>query len=170
MLARYGCRTMLRDEAAKDPRKISFFREEWPFQDERILINHHIHSHCQWPRQAWHTNVSYYRRMHSNRVISPECATLPEDVSFLRDSAACVHHSLPEILKIIKDPRRLYAFVPTGVCTLQNHAEKTPAAFPQQFIVCGAAFLSRDFSGTSQSSEQGNRSGAVFPRFSFPTS
>ena len=42
MLARHGCRTMLRDEAAKDPRKISFFREEWPFQDERILINHHI--------------------------------------------------------------------------------------------------------------------------------
>ena len=25
MLARHGCRTMLRDEAAKDPRKISFF-------------------------------------------------------------------------------------------------------------------------------------------------
>ena len=25
MLARYGCRTILRDEAAKDPRKISFF-------------------------------------------------------------------------------------------------------------------------------------------------
>ena len=43
MLARHGCRTMLRDEAAKDPRKISFFREEWPFQDERILINHHIY-------------------------------------------------------------------------------------------------------------------------------
>ena len=25
LLARHGCRTMLRDEAAKDPRKISFF-------------------------------------------------------------------------------------------------------------------------------------------------
>ena len=35
MLARHGCRTMLRDEAAKD----IFFREEWPFQDERTLIN-----------------------------------------------------------------------------------------------------------------------------------
>ena len=43
MLARHGCRTMLRDEAAKDPRKISVFREEWPFQDERILINHHMY-------------------------------------------------------------------------------------------------------------------------------
>ena len=42
MLARHGCRTMLRDEAAKDPRKITFFRDEWPSQDERILINHHI--------------------------------------------------------------------------------------------------------------------------------
>ena len=42
MLVRHGCRTMLRDEAAKDPRKISFFREEWPFQDERMLINHYI--------------------------------------------------------------------------------------------------------------------------------
>ena len=42
MLARHGWRTMLRDEAAKDPRKIAFFRDEWPFQDERILINHHV--------------------------------------------------------------------------------------------------------------------------------
>ena len=36
-------RTMLRDEAAKGPRKTSFFREELPFQDERILINHYIY-------------------------------------------------------------------------------------------------------------------------------
>ena len=41
MLARHGCRTMLRDEAAKDPRKLSVFREE--LQDERLLINHHIY-------------------------------------------------------------------------------------------------------------------------------
>ena len=34
---------MLRDEVAKDPRKISFFRDEWPFQDERILINQYIY-------------------------------------------------------------------------------------------------------------------------------
>ena len=45
MLARHGCRTMLRDEAAKDPRKTSFFRDDWPFQDERILINHQMCAH-----------------------------------------------------------------------------------------------------------------------------
>ena len=33
---------MLRDEAAKDPRKKKLLREDLPFQDERILINHHI--------------------------------------------------------------------------------------------------------------------------------
>ena len=32
-------RTMLRDEAAKDV----CFREEWPFQDERILMNQPQH-------------------------------------------------------------------------------------------------------------------------------
>ena len=48
MLARHGCRTLLRDEAAKDLRKISsYFREDWPFQDERILINHHLYLLCK---------------------------------------------------------------------------------------------------------------------------
>ena len=35
------------------PRKIRerylFFRDEWPFQDERILINHHIYIYILFP-------------------------------------------------------------------------------------------------------------------------
>ena len=41
------------------PRKIRerylFFREEWPFQDERILINHHIY----WVLVANHVGVDF---------------------------------------------------------------------------------------------------------------
>ena len=37
---------------AEELRKILFIREEWPFPDKGILINHHIYIHIHWVSMA----------------------------------------------------------------------------------------------------------------------